>query len=334
MSTPIRWGILGTGKIAHKFAAGLAALPDARLVAVGSRAAASAAAFADVHAVPNRHAAYADLAADPEVDVVYIATPHSEHHALCLLGLRAGKAVLCEKPFAINAAQAQEVVALARTRGLFLMEAMWTRFLPVMARTRQLLAAGAIGEVRMLLAEFGFRATFDAGSRLFNPALGGGALLDVGVYPISLAHMIFGPPTRISTMAHRGQTGVDEQAAIILGYEHGQLASLAATVQSATPQEAVICGTDGRIRLPGPWWRGSSLTLERAGQPAQTIACPFAGNGYAHEAAAVQACLRSGETECASMPLDETVAVMQTLDAVRRKWGLLYPMEAAGGSSD
>lgn len=222
--TRTRWGIIGTGNIASQFARGLALLDDAELVAVGSRTAESAHEFGERFGARTRHASYADLASDPDVDAVYIATPHPLHLENTLLGLEAGKAVLCERPFAINAHQAEVMIATARKRGVFLMEAMWTRFLPHMVRLREIVASGAIGELRMLQADFGFRTSFNPQGRLFDPALGGGALLDVGIYPISLASMLLGTPTRVTSMAHLGATGVDEQSAIILGYGGGQLA--------------------------------------------------------------------------------------------------------------
>ncbi len=190
----IAWGILGTGRIAGNFAADLALLPDAELVAVGSRSEATAQSFAGRFGAPHAHGSYEALAADPAVEVIYIATPHPLHAENMKLCLRAGKAVLCEKPFTLNAREAEEVIALAREQKLFLMEAMWTRFLPAVVRARELIEQGAIGEVRLLLADFGFRAAFDPHHRLFDPQLGGGALLDLGVYCVSLASMLFGPP--------------------------------------------------------------------------------------------------------------------------------------------
>jgi predicted dehydrogenase len=323
----IRWGILGTGSIAAKFARGLASLADARLVAVGSRSSATAEAFAETFGVPHRHASYEALAQDPEVDVIYVATPHSLHRENSILCLRAGKAVLCEKPFAINAAEALEVIELARARGLFLMEAMWTRFVPLIAKLRELLADGAIGQVRLLTADFGFRAPFDPAGRLFNPELGGGALLDVGVYNVSLASMIFGPPSRVVSMADLGQTGVDEQAAFVLGYEQGQLAVLSTAIRTSTPQEALMMGTDGQIRIHSPWWKPTKLTLSAGGQPEKVIEIPFIGNGYNYEAQEVMNCLRADRTESPVMPLDETLAIMQTMDEIRAQCGLRYPME-------
>jgi predicted dehydrogenase len=324
----IRWGILGTGNIAKQFARGLAVLPDVELIAVGSRSQANADAFGDEFDVPRRHASYAALADDADVNVVYVATPHHLHRENGRLCLQAGKAVLCEKPFAINATEAEEVVALARERHLFLMEAMWTRFLPLFVRVRQLLADGVIGDVRMVMADFGFRAPFDPQSRLLNPHLGGGALLDVGVYVISLASMVCGsPPSRISSMAHLGQTGVDEQAAMILGYDQGQLAVLSAAVRTNTPQQATLIGTEGQILIHTPWWKPDTLTLSVQGQGDKVIHLSFEGNGYHYEAVEVMHCLRDGKTESAVMPLDETLTIMRTMDQIRAQWGLHYPME-------
>jgi dihydrodiol dehydrogenase / D-xylose 1-dehydrogenase (NADP) len=328
MADKVRWGILGTGNIAKQLARGLAVLPDAELLAVGSRSQESADGFGEQFDVERRYASYADLVSDPDVEVVYVATPHSLHRESSLLCLRAGKAVLCEKPFAINATEAREVVAMARERHLFLMEAMWTRFLPVLGRVRELLTDGVIGDVRMVTADFGFRAPFNPQGRLFNPELGGGGLLDVGIYPVSLASMVFGSrPARVSSMAHLGETGVDEQAAMILGYEQGQLAILSSAVRTHTPQEAFLVGTEGWIRVHTPWWKPAALTVSVEGQEDRTETLPFEGNGYNYEAAEVMACLRAGKLESDVMPLDETLAIMETLDRIRGQWGLRYPME-------
>lgn len=322
----IRWGVLGPGSIARKFAMGLQALSDAQLVAVGSRSQESADAFGDQFQVRRRHASYAALAHDPEVDAIYVSTPHSFHREHAELCLRAGKAVLCEKPFAINAAQSESMIAVAREQGVFLMEAMWTRFLPLVVRVRELIAEGAIGELRMLWSDFGFRTSVNPSSRLFDPALGGGGLLDVGIYPVSLASLLFGKPDRIATMADLGSTGIDEQAGIILGYPGAKMAMLATAVRTTTPMETTIMGSEGSIRIHSPSWAPSKMTLtNKAG--AQQIEVPFEGNGYNYEAAEVGRCLRAGLTESPDMALDETLMIMQTLDAIRSEWGLRYPME-------
>jgi predicted dehydrogenase len=327
MSTQFRWGILGPGNIAAKFATGVAALDDQEVIAVGSRTQASADRFADRFDIVRRHVGYEALVADPNVDAIYVATPHNFHHEHTLLALRHGKHVLCEKPFAINAGQAQAMVDEARRQKLFLMEAMWSRFLPIIVETRKLIADGAIGPVQMIQADFGFRASFNPASRLFDPALGGGALLDVGVYPISLAMMVLGQPDRIAAMAALGATGIDENTGILLGFPGGEVALLATTVRASTLQEAIILGGNGSIRLHTPWWVGDTLTLQRAGHAPEVIRRPYVANGYSHEAIEVATCARAGQLESTVMPLDESVRIMAVMDEIRAQLGMKYPME-------
>jgi dihydrodiol dehydrogenase / D-xylose 1-dehydrogenase (NADP) len=328
MTKTIRWGILGTGNIARQFATGLQSAKDAALVAVGSRAEKTAEKFGKKFNVERRHACYADLANDPEVDVVYVSSPHQAHKDDSILCLRAGKAVLCEKPFTINRPQAEELVAVARAEKRFLMEAMWTRFLPAVAQVRKWLKEGVIGEPRMVQADFGFRTDVQAEGRLFDPACGGGSLLDVGIYPLSFACMVFGAqPTEIQTLADIGETGVDEQAAMALGYSGGRMALLASAVRTNTPQDARIMGTEGIIHIPSPYWKGTQAVLTLNGKDPQVVDCPYEGNGYNCEAEAVGDCLRDGKLEHDTMPLDESLALMETMDRIRAQWGLKYPME-------
>jgi len=327
MTDVFRWGILGPGNIAAKFVAGVVALTDQEVVAVGSRTQATADRFADRFDIRRRHVGYDALVADPDVDAIYIATPHNFHREHTRLALRHGKHVLCEKPFAINAVEAQDMVDAAQKAGLFLMEAMWSRFLPIIVETRRLIADGAIGTIQMIQADFGFRASFDPASRLFDPALGGGALLDVGVYPVSLATLLLGEPDRITAVAALGATGIDENTGMLLGYPGGEVALLATTVRASTLQEAIILGSAGSIRLHSPWWVGNTLTLQRAGHDAEVITRPFIANGYSHEAIEVADCVRTGRLESETMPLDESLLVMRIMDAVRAQVGLKYPME-------
>jgi predicted dehydrogenase len=324
-----RWGILGTGAIARQFVEGLGHLPEAEALAVGSRSEASAEMFARERGIPQRYGSYEELAADPDVDVVYVATPHPFHAGNAELCLEAGKAVLCEKPFTLNAAEAERVVGLARERGLFLMEGMWTRFFPLMERVRALISTGGIGEPRILTADFGFRAPLDPVSRLFAPDLGGGALLDVGVYCVSLATMVLGQPVRTAGLSHLGETGVDEQAAMILEHEAGRLSNLSIGIRTATPQEATIMGTEGYLKIQAPWWRPITMTISRPGREDETVEAPITGNGFNYEAAEVMRCLDEGRTESGIMPLDETLSVMGTMDDLRAAWGLRYPSEEA-----
>jgi predicted dehydrogenase len=329
MTQTLRWGILGTGNIASQFARGLQVLADAELVAVGSRSQTTADAFGDLFGIPagHRHASYEALAADPTVDAVYIGTPHPLHKENMLLCLNAGKAVLDEKPFTINAAEAREAIDLARRKRLFLMEAMWMRFMPLMAEVRRLVADGVIGELRMVTADFGFRGEFDPTHRSFDLALAGGALIDVGIYPLSLAFMLLGRPDRIVSLAEIGQTGVDEQAGIVLGYPQGQLAVLHSAIRTRTPNEATIIGTEGWIYIHPRFWVPTTLTVDRPDQEPETREIPFEGNGYQYEADEVHRCIAAGKTESEIMPLDETLAIMETMDTIRAQWGLKYPME-------
>jgi len=328
MERKIRWGIIGTGFIAKKFAEALQILPDAELVAVGSRAADTAKKFAKAFHIPHQHSSYDKLANNPDVDVVYIATPHPFHMENTILCLKAGKAVLCEKPFAVNASQAQQMTDVARTEKLFLMEAMWTRFLPIIMKVREWLGQGLIGPVRFLQADFGFRCDWKPQDRLLNPELAGGALLDVGVYTVALASMVFaGPPTKITGMAHLGQTGIDEQSAMVLGYQDGQLAVLSCAIRTQTLQEAVIVGTKGMIRIHSPFWSATTATILIEDKEDETIKIPHECNGFEYEAREVMQCLLAGKLESDYLPLDETLSIVKTMDEIRAQWGLKYPME-------
>jgi len=330
MTDNIRWGILGTGNIAHQFAHGLQSVPDAELVAIASRSQERADSFGDEFGVPNRYPSYEAFAADAEVDAVYISTPHPYHKDNTILCLEAGKAVLCEKPFAINATEAAEMIRVARERKVFLMEAMWSRFFPAYVKLRALLSENAIGEVRQVTADFGFRTAYNPKHRLFDPKLGGGALLDVGIYPVSFASSIYGKqPAEIRSLATKSDTGVDEMSAYLFQYDDGALALLSAATRLRTQNEAFILGTEGYIKLPNRFWMPDRLIVQRADDNTpQEIALPFEGNGYNYEAIEVGNCLWAGKLESDIIPLDETLQLMQTLDTIRAQWGLKYPGEA------
>ena len=314
---PLRWGILGTGSIARQFTADLLTLPDHAVVAVGSRTAESANAFAAAHGIPSAHASYQALAEDAEVDVVYVATPHSGHRPAALSCLNAGRGVLVEKPFALDAAEAIEIVTAARAAGSFCMEAMWTRFNPTIGRLRELLADGAIGEVVSVQADFGFAAWYDPAGRLFDPTLGGGALLDLGIYPVSLASMVLGEPSVVRAVAGLAPTGVDSNTGILLGYPSGAVAVLHCSLRGETPLRATVVGTAGRIELPAPFFRPDSLTLHQPGEEPVTERYELPGGGYVFQAREVARCVRAGLTESPLMPLDESISIMRTLDQVR-----------------
>jgi predicted dehydrogenase len=316
MAEPLGWGLIGTGGIAETFAADLMFTDSGRAAAVGSRHMDSANRFADGFNIPNRHASYEALVADADVDVVYVATPHPMHHGCALLALRAGKPVLVEKPFTMNAAEAEELVATARAEGLFLMEAMWTRFLPHIAEIRRLVAEGALGDIVTVTADHGQWFPQDPEFRLFAPALGGGALLDLGVYPVSFASMLLGKPDRIVTLIDPAFTGVDGQTSMLFGYASGAQAILTCTLSAKSPTRGAIVGTNARIEIDGDFYAPTSFTLiSRTGERTDFDA-PHEGRGLWHQADEVARCVREGLLESPLMPLDESVSIMQTMDAV------------------
>ena len=326
---PTNWGILGTGTIAHLVAEDLALLPNAELTAVGSRAQERADAFGDTFDVPHRHGSYEALVANPDLDVVHVASPHSAHLEHATMALEAGCAVLCEKPLALNAEQAERLIATARRRDQFLMEAMWTRFLPVMDDVRRLVHdEQALGDVHLLQADIGVTQSFDPTHRLFDPALGGGALLDLGVYPLAFAFDLFGPPDTVTSSAVIGETGIDEQCAAVFRYDDGTQAVWHASVRADAGRTCVLAGTGGRLRGTRAWWKGAPFELTRDDGTVETWARPYEGNGYQFEAAHVMHCLREGRTESPRMPLDESHALLETMDALRNEWGVTYPQEA------
>ncbi len=313
---PLRWGILGTGGIAHTFASDLQLTDSGVVAAVGSRSQAGADAFADAHGIPARHPSYASLVADPDVDVVYVATPHPMHRDNAILALRAGKPVLVEKPFAMNAAEAVEIVTVARELGLFVMEAMWTRFLPHIAVVRDWLADGALGDIVTVSADHGQWFAEDRAFRLFAPELGGGALLDLGIYPVSFASMVLGTPERILALSDPAFTGVDAQTSMLFGYPGGAQAVLTCTLAAKSPTRAAIVGTDARIEIDGDFYAPTAVTLiPREGEPTR-VAAPHEGRGLRHQADEVAARLAAGELESPLMSADETIAIMETMDAV------------------
>ncbi|MFD9126693.1 Gfo/Idh/MocA family protein [Kitasatospora sp. NPDC059571] len=322
----IRWGILATGGIAASFTEDLAAVEGAEVFAVASRTEASARAFADRFGVPRAYGSWAQLAADPEVDVVYVATPHAGHRDAAALMLGAGKAVLCEKPFTLNAAQTAELVGLARKRELFLMEAMWTYLDPTVRRIAELVADGALGEVRVVQADFGFPAAFDPAHRLWDPAAGGGALLDLGVYPVAFAQLLLGEPESVQAVAALTPQGVDANTAVVLGHASGATALLGCSLVAQSGQRASVQGSAGRIEIERDFFHPEGFVLHRDGREPEVFRAPArVGHGYGVEAAEVVRCLRSGLTESPLVPLDGSLAVMRTLDAVRERIGVRYP---------
>lgn len=330
MSGTVRWGVLATGGIAATFTADLLAMPDAEVVAVASRTDASARAFAARFGIPRAYGDWAGLVADEEVDVVYVATPHSAHREAAALALEAGKHVLCEKAFTLNEREARELVKLARDRGVFLMEAMWTYCNPVVRRLAELVRDGAIGEVRTVQADFGFAGDLDAGHRLRDPRLGGGALLDLGVYPVSFAQLLLGEPDRVQADALLSPEGVDLNTGMLLGWDSGANALLSCSIVGHHPTSATVIGTGGRIDVPHSFFHPQGFVLHRAGAEPEEITSgpgPQGLSGMQYEAAEVMRAVRAGETESPLVPLEGSLAVMRTLDAVRDRIGVRYPVD-------
>jgi predicted dehydrogenase len=325
LSTPqVRWGILGTG-----FIAGLQT-PDlidtgSVVQAVGSRTLASATEFAARYQIPMSHGSYEDLLADPDVDVVYISTPHPFHHENALMALDAGKHVLIEKPFAMNAWQAREIEELAETKGLIALEAMWTRYLPHMVRIRELIRSGALGEVRTVIADHNQNLPKDPAHRLNDPALGGGALLDLGIYPVSFAFDVLGAPTGIRASASMTETGVDRQTAMIFEYGDGQQAVLHCALDTAGPNQAAIIGTEGRIEIPSVWYTPSAFTRYDAdGNVVERFDEPVTGRGMQYQAREMERLIAAGSLANDILPPRQSVQVMEAMDEVRRQIGLAY----------
>jgi predicted dehydrogenase len=357
MGDTIRWGIVGTGSAAQAFARDLALVPQATLMAVCSRTDVRAQAFAAALGVSRVYADASDLLSDPEVDVVYIATPSHRHRPDALAAIEAGKAVLVEKPFALGAAEAREMAAAARRRNVFCMEAMWMRFMPLVRRVKQLVADGIVGRVVGLTADFAWPVADEPGSRFFDSRQGGGALLERGIYCLSLAQFLLGRPVTVCGSAVMTGGGVDATSAYVLTYGSGATAVLWSSLCAHGTNEAVVLGTQANLRLHAPFFGPHRLSLTAAAPPAralrsvpaapgladrvhdfarsrkllrrlQTVLArpdqcwiePIRGTGYQFEAEAVMNCLRSGMTECPTMTLDETVRTLETVDALREQW--------------
>lgn len=316
MVKPVRWGFIGTGRIAQTFARDLALIDEGVVAAVGSRRLETANAFGDEFGVARRYDSYEALVADPEIDAVYVSTPHPMHFANATLALTHEKPVLVEKAFTMNASEARELVALARSKNLFMMEAMWTRFLPHVVALRELVDRGALGELVMIEADHGKWFAPDPASRLFAPELGGGALLDLGVYPISFASMLLGAPSRMVTMVDPAFTGVDGQASMIFGYDSGAQALLTCTSTARSATRACVTGTEARIEIDADFYAPTSFRLISREGDVTPYTFDVAPRGLRYQAIEVARCLSEGLVESPSMPLDETVTIMQTLEEV------------------
>jgi predicted dehydrogenase len=329
VTADIRWGIVGPGRIAESVLPDFAHVPNARPVAVASRSQERADAFAARHGLDRAHGSYDAILADPDVDVLYVATPHPQHHAIALGALRAGKALLVEKAFTATTAGAAEVIDVARETGVFVMEAMWTRFQPAIVAMRDLVSDGAIGTVRSVQADLGVARDYDPTDRLFDLALGGGALLDLGVYVASFAQMVLGTPERVVAAGSLFPSGADAEASLLLDYGDGRSATLMTSLRNALPGQARVYGTTGWIDVLPRFHHPATIVLHRAGAEPETITRQPIGAGYAHELIEVTECVRAGRTESTVMPLADTLAVQSLLGEAAEQLGVRHAEDPA-----
>jgi predicted dehydrogenase len=329
MGNKIRWGILGCGKIANKFASDLTHVQDAELVAVASRDPVRGNAFAQQHKVNTVFDSYRGLATSPLVDVIYVATPHGLHFEHAKICLEHRKAVLCEKALALNLNQVTELVALARRQKVFFMEAFWTKFLPQYQEMIRIVRSNEIGEIKLIQSDFGFCAPEPKAQRLYDPLLGGGSLLDIGIYPVFLAQSILGKPVDITALMTPYDTGVDEQCVITMKFQNGALAVLSSTFAADTPVEAMIAGTKGRIHMRNRFHNAcGSMELVTTKDMVKPISVSNEdGFGYQFEARHVGECLRNGLTESPVMSHADSIALMETLDRIRKIAGIRYAVD-------
>jgi predicted dehydrogenase len=318
----VRWGVVGPGRIAAKVVRDFPHVPGAEVVAVASRSAPRAEAFAADHGIARAHGSYRAIVEDDGVDVLYIATPHPHHRAVAMAALRAGKAVLVEKAFTVTPAATREVVAVAAETGMFAMEGMWTRFQPVICAMQKLIADGAVGAVQAVQADLGVQHPTGPDDRFYDPAAGGGALFDLGVYPISFAQMVLGTPETVRAHGVLDPSGVDVEEAVLLGWADGRSATLLASLRCATPGQARVFGTGGWIDVLPRFHHPDTIVLHRAGHQPQEIVLPHTGGGYAHELIEVTECLAAGRPESSVMPLADTVAVQDVMGAVADQLGM------------
>ena len=325
MTERLRWGIAATGNIASSMARALQTLPDAEIAAVGSRSQTSADAFAAEFGVPHAWGSYHELFADPDVDIVYVASPHSHHRDMAIAALDAGKHVLCEKAFALNAAEAREMIDAARRNERFLMEAMWTWFIPAVVEVRNRITSGEIGRVVTIDADFGIRVDAVDG-RHRRADLAGGALLDVGIYPLTFACYITGEhPETVQAIGRLTDSGVDATIGGVASFPSGPIATFLSSIDAVSSHGARIVGTDGRIDVEAPFWHASGFTIHRPGIDPERVEIPNAG--LAHEAAHAMERIRNGHLESDVIDLDTTLRSMEMLDDVRRQLGVVYPAE-------
>jgi predicted dehydrogenase len=327
MSTEFRWGILASGGIAQAFARDLSYFNHHIVAAVGSRSQESADSFAAEFPGCTAYSSYEALVADPTLDAIYVASPHPYHVSNTVLALNAGKPVLCEKPFTINATEARQMKAAADANGVALMEAMWARFLPHMHKVREILASGILGDIWAVEADHGQRLSDYANPRHWEPSLGGGALLDLGIYPISFAHMVLGVPDKITSSATFTDKGVDASSTVIFDYKSGAQAILTSNMMVSTPCRATICGTLGKIEIDRTFYNPTSMRVIMHDGTTTEYPNEYKGHGLRDQALEFERVVRSGAKSSAILTPDESILIMESLDEVRKQIGLIYPSE-------
>jgi predicted dehydrogenase len=327
MSTDFRWGILASGGIAQAFARDLSYFNNHIVAAVGSRSQESADAFAAEFPGCLAYGSYEDLVNDPSLDAIYVATPHPYHVSNTVLALNAGKPVLCEKPFTINAKEAREMKTAADANGVALMEAMWARFLPHMRKVREIVASGVLGDIWAVEADHGQRLSDYANPRHWEPSLGGGALLDLGIYPISFAHMVLGKPDSITSSATFTDKGVDASSTAIFNYKSGAQAILTSNMMVSTPCRATICGTLGKIEIDRTFYNPASMRVIMHDGTTTEYPNDYKGHGLREQAKEFERVVRTGEMSSPILTPDESIEIMGSLDEIRRQIGLIYPSE-------
>jgi predicted dehydrogenase len=327
MSREFRWGILASGGIAQAFARDLSYFNNHIVAAVGSRSQESADNFAAEFPGCTAYASYEALVADPTLDAIYVASPHPYHVSNTVLALNAGKPVLCEKPFTINATEARQMKAAADANGVALMEAMWARFLPHMHKVREILASGILGEIWAVEADHGQRLSDYANPRHWEPSLGGGALLDLGIYPISFAHMVLGAPDKITSSATFTDKGVDASSSVIFDYKSGAQAILTSTMMVSTPCRATICGTLGKIEIDRTFYNPAAMRVIMHDGTTTEYPNDYKGHGLREQALEFEKVVRNGEKSSQILTPDESILIMESLDKVRKQIGLIYPSE-------
>jgi predicted dehydrogenase len=317
-------GILGPGKIANRFASAFQDTTGAKVYAVASRDQAKAKEFATAYQAEKMYSTYEALAKDPEVDIIYIATPHPFHHGQTLLCLKTGKPVLCEKPMAMNFRQASEMISTARKENVFLMEAMWSRFFPATKKMLELVQSGIIGEIKYVHADFGFASPVNFENRVYNMALGGGAQLDVGVYPLFLALLILGKPDQVKSFSHLAPTGADVTTSALLSYKNGSIANVLSSIVTDSPKDGYIMGTLGKIVMHSPWHKSQLVSVRLNSGEVIEYPLPFSGNGFQFQIEEVVRCLRADRKESDLMPHSLSLMMAEVSDEIRRQGGVRY----------